>query len=205
MNYYFWVLFFLILSTNAWAQNRTRGVDFRMQLVSGTLDFTSISDVQRKFNGLGSELSTHDYLYEKGRWRSTGFISSRVMSFVGQEVQEGETDDLQIFTIAPGLEFGYGPFYIQAAYQMMNVNAYYISSASLGKRFTLNGMSYSAGMNFRFGHLGLGLGAAQVNLPVSPEKMGITNASVYKELSYSFNLIYYIGVPPRKFFSELFR
>lgn len=186
------------------ATSPTRGVDFRMQINRGTLEYTSISGVPRKFDGLGSELQTHLYLVEKGSLRSTFFMASRVMSWTGRDVLQGETDDLQTFSVAPGIELCYGPFYVQGAYQAINVNNYWISSFSFGKQYSLNGVSAAGGINYRFGHLGIGLGVTQLNMTVPGDKIGLSTDSEYKETSYSLNFVYYIGTPPLKFFKELF-
>lgn len=201
---------FLIFSSISFAQSSgggkspTRGIDFRMQINKGLLEYTSISGVPRTFDGIGSELQTHIYLIERNYFRSTFFMSSRVMSYTGRDVLEGETDDLQTFSIAPGIELCYGIFYIQAAYQAINVNNYWISSFSSGKQYGLNSMSTAGGINYRFGHLGIGLGVTQVNMTVPKDKLGLSEDSEYKEISYSLNFIYYIGTPPLKFFKELF-
>lgn len=186
---------------------RTRGVDFRMQLNSGTLDFTGISGVQRVFSGFGSELSAHFYLIEKTRFRANLFLSTRVMSYTGTEVLEGETDDLQVFTVAPGLELSYGILHLQVGYQSMNVNSYFISSFSQGRAYSLMGPMAGAHLNFRMGNLGLGLGATQSTIAVDPTKLGLAadQQSQWKELTYSLNVIYFIGSRPKKFFRQLFK
>ncbi len=212
------ILLFMAVSMTAQAQSppsgggggsgpKPRGVDFRMQINSGTLDFTGISGVQRTFSGFGSELSSHIYLFERGRFRSNVFIASRVMSYTGQGVVEGETDDLQVFTVTPGLEFSYGMLHLQAGYQTMNVNSYYVSSFSQGKTFALAAPVVAAHLNFRLGHLGLGVGVTQSSFAVDPLKLGLAEGtkSQWSEMSYSFNFIYFIGTPPRRFFPELFK
>lgn len=184
-----------------------RGVDFRMQINTGTLDFRGISNIQRTFNGFGSELSSHLYMFERGRLRSNFFVASRVMSYTGQNVQAGETDDLQVFTVTPGLEVSYGMIHLQAGYQFMNVNSYFVSSASSGKSFAVTAPVVAGHLNFRMGHLGLGVGITQVDFAMDPEKLGLPagTQSQWKEVSYSFNLIYFIGSPPSKFFPQLFK
>jgi hypothetical protein len=181
-----------------------RGVDFRMQLASGKLDFTSVSGVKRKFIGVGSELQTSLYLLELTRFRANIFIASRVMTWTGQNVLDAEYDDLQTFSVAPGLELHYGPLFIKSAAQRINVNAYNISSTSIGKQFIIEGPCYSGGINYRFGSLGLGLQYSKMNVSVPGERLGLAQPSQYLEDSYSFNFIYYIGESPGKFFGDLF-
>ena len=62
-------------------------------------------------------------------------------------------------------------------------------------------------LNFRMGHLGLGIGATQTNFSVDPAKLGLAadKNCQWNELTYSLNLIYFIGTPPGKFFPELFK
>lgn len=180
-----------------------RGIDFRMQFDTGTLDFTNISGIKRKFSGVGSELQTSVYLIEKGWFRTSVFIGSRVMSWSGQNVQLGEYDDIQTFAVSPGLEIGLGPFFIQAASQKMNANSYYISSTSLGKQFNISGQSIAAGINYKFNHLGLGLGVTKMNFAIPGELLDLSSPSQYSELSYSLNLIYYMGITPGTFFHGL--
>ncbi|PWU15667.1 MAG: hypothetical protein C5B49_11495 [Bdellovibrio sp.] len=182
-----------------------RGIDFRVQITKGSLDFTSISGLKRSYTGIGSELATHVYILDSGAFRSTVFMSSRVMSYTGQNLAAGEADDLQIFTLAPGAEIDLGPLYVQAAYQMMNVNSYVISATSLYKRYTATGPSFSGGINFRLGHLGVGFGVTSINIPVSGDKLGLPTDSVHSELSYSVNFVYYMGVPLGRFVKELFK
>jgi hypothetical protein len=203
----FWIFFFLTFSTSfalAQRSNGDRGVDFRMQFVSGNLDFTNISGIPRKFNGAGSELQTSLYLMEKTRFRANLFISSRVMTWAGQDVVDEEYDDLQTFSVAPGFELQYGPFYVQAAGQRVNANAYFISATSKGKQLIIEGPSLAGGFNYRFGHLGIGLGYTRLRFNVPGERLGLSEPSLYSEQSYSVNLIYYIGVTPKKFFRDLF-
>lgn len=185
----------------------TRGVDFRMQLNSGVLDFTGISGIQRKFKGFGSELSAHFYVVENTRFRTNLFLSTRVMSYTGEGVAEGETDDLQLFTVAPGLEIAYGMLHLSAAYQAMNVNSYFVSSFSSGRTFAMSAPVVSAHLNFRMGHLGLGIGASQSKFSMDPSKLGLAadRTSTWDETFYSLNVIYFIGSPPGKFFKELFK
>lgn len=199
------VLLFLSIATWAQSSGGTRGVDFRMQFVSGKLDFTSISGVKRPFEGIGSELQTSLYLIERNRFRTSLFISSRVMTWTGKNVVESEFDDLQTFSVAPGIELHYGPFYLQASSQSINANAYYISSTSKGKQFTINAPCLSYGLNWKFGALGIGIGASSANANVPASQLNLNTSSKYEEKSYSFNLVYYIGGTPGKFFSGLFK
>lgn len=206
MNWLAFAILTLCFGTQAIARTvKVRGVDFRMQINNGTLDFTTVSDTRRTLSGFGSELSSHIYWLERGRWRSTVSISSRVMSYTSTNILVGETDDLQVFTVAPGLELGYGIFFVQAGYHMMNVNNYVVSTSSKGATYAFSAMSTSAGINIRLGHLGLGLSATRIGASVDAEKLGIPAASQWNETSYSFNLIYYIGVPTKKFFKELLK
>lgn len=194
-----------LLTQVIWAQSSpTKGVDFRMQFVSGKLNFTSISAVPRTFEGLGSELQTNIYLFEKNYFRTSLLISSRVMTWTGKDVLAGENDDIQSFSVAPGIELQYGIFYLQGSLQHTNANAYSISSASKGKQFTINGPCLGAGINYRFGSLGMGIGYSKVDTKVSGSDLGLLSDSKYSDTSYSFNLIYYIGGTPGKFFSSLF-
>jgi hypothetical protein len=209
MKYFLFILQLGFLSSLALAEeggaSGLRSVDFRVQLNQGTLNFTSISGQARVFEGVGSELASHIYLIESTRFRTSLFISSRIMSYTGKSLRQGEVDDLQTFSVAPGLELSYGIFYVQAAYQSMNVNNYWISSTSIGKRYDISGMSTAAGINYKMGHLGIGLGATTMTIPVDGEKLGIATSSSYQEVSYSFNLTYYIGTPLNRFFPGLFR
>lgn len=199
---------FLFIPQLSFAQlAKVRGVDFRMQMNFGTLDFLGVSGTQRTFSGFGSELSSHLYLFEKGRWRSNFFVASRVMSYTGQGVLGSETDDLQIFTVSPAFELSYGIIHLQAGYQFMNVNSYYVSAFSTGKSFAVSSPVLGAHLNFRLGNLGLGIGATKVNLAVDPVTLGLpasTNCQ-WNEISYSINFIYFIGLPPSKFFPALFK
>lgn len=201
------VLILSILPMETWAEGSgsTRGVDFRMQFVSGKLDFTSISGVKRPFEGIGSELQTSLYLIERNRLRTSIFISSRVMTWTGKNVVDSEFDDIQTFSVAPGLELHYGPLYVQASSQRANANAYYISSTSKGKQFTINAPCLAYGFNWKFGALGIGLGYSTINTTVSGSELNLNSSSKYIEKSYSFNLVYYIGGTPGKFFGGLFK
>lgn len=204
----FYLLVFLVnfLTPTIWAQNSpTKGVDFRMQFVSGKLNFTSISGISRNFEGIGSELQTNIYLFEKNYFRTSLLISSRVMTWTGKDVVEGEYDDIQSFAVAPGLELQYGAFYLQGSLQRINANAYNISSTSKGQQFTINGPTIGAGINYRFGTLGMGLGYSKTDTKVAGKDLGLDTDSKYSDTSYSFNLIYYIGGTPGKFFSSLFK
>jgi hypothetical protein len=205
---FLYVIFILIMfQKESWAQSSggTRGVDFRMQFVSGKLDFTSISGIKRPFDGIGSELQTSLYLIERNRLRTSIFISSRVMTWTGKNVVDSEFDDIQTFSVAPGLELHYGPLYIQASSQRVNANAYYISSSSKGKQFTINAPCLAYGFNWKFGALGIGLGYSTTNATVSGSELNLNSSSKYIEKSYSFNLVYYIGGTPGKFFGGLFK
>lgn len=197
-------IFSILVTQSVVAAESVRGIDFRMQFISGKLDFTSISGIPRKFNGIGSELQTSLYLLETNYFRTAMMISSRVMTWVGQGVLDEEYDDIQTFSVAPGLELQLGPLYLQATSQRMNANAYYISSASKGKPFIIEGSSVSGGLNFKFGNLGLGLGVRKMNFSVPGSRMDLSTPSQYIEESYSLNLIYYIGLPPGRFFRNLF-
>jgi hypothetical protein len=198
----FWLFAPQVLAQNA---GGARGVDFRMQFVSGNLDFTSVSGVKRKFSGFGSELQTSLYLVEKTRFRTSIFISSRVMTWTGLDVLEAEYDDVQTFSVAPGLELHYGPLFLQASSTRMNANAYNISSTSKGKQLIIEGPCVSAGFNWKFGSLGIGIGASQMSLNVPGARLGLSEDSKYVENSYSLNLIYYMGMTPRRFFNGLFK
>ena len=195
------------ISNWGWGQNAggTKGVDFRMQFVSGKLNFTGISGVNRDYDGIGSELQTNLYLMERNRFRMSLLIASRVMTWVGKNVADGEYDDIQAFSVAPGLELQYGALYLQGTMQRSNVSAYNISSTSKGKQFTITGPCLGAGINYKFGSLGIGLGYSKVNTKVSGNDLGLASDSQYTDQSYSFNLIYYIGGTPGKFFSTLFK
>lgn len=205
------LLFFLGIQVHAQSGGargaKIRGVDFRMQINSGALNFTGISGVQRDFSGFGSQLSSHMYLFESGRFRSNLFFSTRVMSYTGKDVLAGETDDLQIFTLAPGLEISYGLLHLQAAYQSVNVNSYFVSSFSSGRSYAVTSPLLSAHLNFRLGNLGLGIGATHANFSVDPTLLGLasTRTSQWNETTYSFNMIYFIGLPPGRFFRALFK
>lgn len=200
-----YLLFCIVTSQCVLAKDvENRGIDFRVQLNKGTLNFTSISDVQRTSSGNGSELATHLYLFEGSSFRSSVFLSSRVMSYTGQDTVEGQVDDLQVFTFAPGLELSYGSFFLQSNYQTLNVNNYWISSASRSKQYTLTGIGWATGFQYKFGHLGVGIGYSSLNIPVPASKLGTSQDSMYKENIISLNIIYYMGISPRKFFKELF-
>jgi hypothetical protein len=203
----FWLNSFLlssIASSQEGGAKAHRGIDFRMQFNTGKVNFTNISGIKRDFNGVGSELQTSLYLTEWKYFRSSLFISSRVMSWTGKDTQPGENDDMQTFSVAPGFEMQSGPFFIQTASQNINANSYFISSSSLGKQFKMNGNSLAVGFNYRFGHLGLGFGVTKMDFSVPGETLGINSESRYIEQSYSLNLVYYIGVPPLLFFRQLF-
>jgi hypothetical protein len=196
----------LMLSQISFGQSTgTKGVDFRMQFVSGKLDFTSISGTKRNFEGIGSELQTNLYLLERNRFRASFMIASRVMTWIGKDVLEGEYDDIQSFSVAPGFELQYGALYLQGSIQRTNANAYNISSTSKGKQFTINGPCLGAGINYKFGSLGMGFGYTKVDTTVSGKDLGLSADSKYSDTSYSFNLIYYIGGTPGKFFNTLFK
>lgn len=184
------IISILLLSQLGLAQSTsTKGVDFRMQFVSGKLDFTSISGIRRNFDGIGSELQTNLYLVESNRFRVSMMIASRVMTWVGKDVLDGEYDDVQSFSVAPGFELQYGALYLQGSYQRTNANAYNISSTSKGKQFTINGPCLGAGVNYKFGSLGMGLGYTKVDTKVSGSDLGLSTDSKYTDISYSFNLI----------------
>lgn len=196
----------ILFSQSIHAQaDEVRGVDFRMQFISGNLDFTSVSGIHREFNGMGSELQTSLYLLEKKYFRASIFISSRVMTWVGQEVLEAEYDDIQTFSVAPGLELHFGPLYVQASSARMNASAYNISATSKGKQLIIEGPAVASGFNWKFGSLGLGVGYTQMNFAVPGDRLSLNTPSQYIEKSYSFNLIYYMGLPPGRFFSKLFK
>ncbi len=176
-----------------------------MQFVTGTLDFTSISGVNRQFKGVGSELQTSLYLIEGRFFRMNLFIASRVMTWAGQNVVESEYDDIQSFSVAPGLEVHLGPLSVRAATQRINANAYFISSSSMGKQITMDAPHLGADLNFKFGSLGVGIGTVQSQFKVSGEKLGLASDSIYKEQTYSINLIYYMNMTPGRFFKGLFK
>lgn len=176
-----------------------------MQFVSGKLDFTSISGIQRQFEGIGSELQTSIYLVEKKYFRASLFISSRVMTWVGQNTQLAEYDDLQTFSVAPGLELHFGPLFVQGSSSRMNGTAYNISATSKGQQLVIEGPTTAAGFNWKFGSLGLGVAYTQMNFKVPAATVGLSSDSVYTEKSTSFNVIYYMNTPPGKFFQKLFK
>lgn len=183
-----------------------RGVDFRFQYVTGNLDFTSISGVPRQFKGNGTELQASFYLFEKrNKFRGNLFISSKIMNWVGQDTVAAEYDDLQTFSVAPGLEFQYGAFHIGVSAPHTNANAYYISSTSKGKQFGMDGIALSTGLSWRFGSLGVGLNYSTMNANIDASQLGISTDSTYKESSYGVSLIYYMGILPSKFFIGLFK
>ncbi len=199
-------IFLIFQSFQVMAQSQElRGVDFRMQFVSGNLDFTSVSGVRREFDGIGSELQTSLYLLEKNKFRVSMFISSRVMTWVGQDVVAAEYDDIQSFSVAPGLELHFGPLFIQGSSSRMNATAYNISATSKGKQLIIEGPTIAGGFNWKFGNLGLGVGLTQMNFAVPGDSLGLSTPSQYIEKSYSVNLIYYMGIPPGRFFQKLFR
>jgi len=203
---FYFIAITIILSSFSYGQSSsTKGVDFRMQFVSGKLDFTSISGIRNDFEGIGSELQTNIYLMEKNYFRASFLISSRVMTWVGKNVVEGEYDDIQSFSVAPGFELQYGALYLQGSYQKTNANAYNISATSKGKQFTISAPCLGAGINYKFGSLGMGFGYSKVSAQVSGKDLGLSEDSKYSDTSYSFNLIYYIGGTPGKFFSTLFK
>lgn len=191
--------------SSAASDHPVRGVDFRMQLVSGHLNFTNISGIQRDFSGIGSELQTSLYFFEAGKLQSGLFLSTRVMTWTGLDLQPGEYDDMQTFSVAPGIEIDWGSFYFQRALQNIEANSYYISSYSSGLQFSMQGSSTSFGFNYRFNHLGIGIGYTLTDFIVPGERLDLTTESRYTEKSYSLNIIYYIGVKPSKFYRELFK
>jgi hypothetical protein len=154
---------------------------------------------------MGSELQTSLYFFEAGQLQSGFFLSTRVMTWTGLGVELGEYDDMQTFSVAPGIEIDWGSFYIQRAVQNIEANSYYISSTSLGQQFTMQGSSTSFGFNYRFNHLGFGIGYCEMDFLVPGERLDLTQESRYIEKSISLNVIYYIGVKPGKFYRELFR
>lgn len=58
----FVALFFLFFYQTG---NAIDGVDLRLGIVNGSLDFTSVSGIQRNYRGIGSELGILLPLYEK--------------------------------------------------------------------------------------------------------------------------------------------
>lgn len=182
-----------------------RGIDFRFQYVTAGLDFTSISGVPRQFKGSGTELQASFYLLEKNKFRTNFFITSKTMNWVGQDTVDAEYDDLQTFSVAPGLEVQYGPLHIGVSAHHTNANAYYISSTSKGKQFGMDGIALSAGLSWRIASLGVGINYSMMNANISASKLGNSTDSVYKENSYGISLIYYMGMLPSKFFKGLFK
>ncbi len=182
----------------------TRGIDFRLQFITGSLEFTSISGVKRPFEGIGSELQSSIYIFENEKFKTLFLIASRVMTWTGKNVVEAEYDDLQTFSVAPGVELQYGNLYFQANTQRMNANAYNISATSKGKQFLIEGPCFGFGYNYQFGNLGIGFGVKSININVPGESTGLSSPSPYKETSYSLNFVYYMGVTPSRFFGKLF-
>lgn len=182
-----------------------KGVDFRLEFLSGDLNFTSVSGVARDFKGIGSELQVSLYLVEKGRFSLSTVIASRIMSWVGQDVLDGEYDDITSFGVAPGLEFAYGPLYLQTTYSRINASAYSISSASKGTQLVIEGPSFTGGLAWRFSSLALGVSGSYLKTVVPGEKLNLSQDSTYIDTSVAFNFIYYMKMPPSRFFKGLFK
>lgn len=206
MKYIFALVFSLFCAKGSAAGKSVRGVDFRMQLNSSTLNYTGISGIPRTFFGFGAELASHLYFLDQKRWRGTAFFSTRLTNYTGQNMLAGERDDVQAFTLAPGIEIGYGPLYLQGSYRFIKMNSYFVSTNSADRTVEIVTPGLATGLNFRLGHLGIGLGASWIKAPVSAEKRGLPGdeASTFDDLTYSLNLIYYISKPPKKFIKELF-
>lgn len=198
-------LLFGLLWSKVGHADSTRGVDFRMQLISGTLNFTSISGVKRDFRGLGSELQASLYLIEHDTLRMNIFLAPRIMTWEGLGVPDQNYDDLQSMTLSSGLEFHYGPLFLQGAYGRTSAMAYYISDASKAKRFTFDSPSLAGGFNWRFENLGLGFGYTFRTAKIDKDRLDLTEASQYTEKCYYLNFIYYMSTPPARFFKRLFK
>ncbi len=194
----------LLWFENGYADS-TRGIDFRLQFFSGALNFTSISGVKRDFRGIGSELQASLYLFEHDKLRMNIFLAPRIMSWEGLGVAESDYDDLQGFTLSSGLEFHYGPFFLQGAYGRTSAMAYFIADASKAKRFTFDSPSLAGGFNWRFANLGIGAGYTLRKAQIEKDSLDLTEASQYVETCYSLNFIYYMSTPPGRFFKKLFR
>lgn len=201
-----WLIFIIFFGAHQKLKaGELRGVDFRFQYVTGVLDFTSISGIPRQFTGTGTELQASIYVFEKNKFRTSIFIASKIINWVGQDVVSAEYDDVQMFSVSPGLEFQYGVFYVAASSSHTNANAYYISSTSKGAQFAMDGLSLSGGLSWKFGNFGMGLTYTSVNSTVSGSQLGLNSDSSYLENSYGFNLIYYMGMKPSKFFKNLWK
>lgn len=207
MIFYFLLIIILQIPSISWAASTAlrKGVDFRLHFLGGNLDFTSVSNVPRTFKGTGSELQSHFYLYEKNAFSTSFFLSSRIMSWAGQGVVDEEYDDLNTFSVSPGLEFALGPLYLQVNYTRINGTAYNISSTSIGKQIVLGGPMASAGFVWRIGTLAFSIGGSYMSTVVPADVLGIHQDSTFVDLSYSFSLIYYMKMPPSRFFSNLVR
>ncbi len=207
MKIIFLISFLWTLSTRSWAdETNIRGVDLRLQFVSGNLQFTSISGIDRKFSGKGSEMIGSFYLLEYKSFRSVLFLSSRLMTWTGLELAPGENDDFQTISVGPGLEFQFGPVFVRASPQTISANAYFISTNSFGRQFSMSGTSYAIGFNHQFKKIGLGLSMSTLDMTVPGSSLNLSadTQSKYSEKSFSLNIIYFFGLPPKAFFKELF-
>lgn len=172
---------------------------------SGLLDFTTISGIKRSLDGFGSEMAAHVYLIENGRWRSSVFLSSRVLNYTSRNLPSGEADDLQAFSIAPGLEASYGWLYVQVAYQNYTINNYLIGATALGTNYAFPAVSIGGGLNVQLGRLSIGLGLSSTRASVSGESLKLSASSDWNEVVYSLNFVYSLATPFNKFVSSLFK
>lgn len=203
-------IFFIVLWSPfifclAQGKGSIKGVDFRLHFISGNLDFTSVSSVPRTFKGIGSELQTGLYIFERKYFTTNLFMSSRVMSWAGQDVAEEEYDDLATFSLAPGIEFALGPAFLQLNYTRINGTAYNIAASSKGKQIVIEGPMATAGFMWRFGALALGLSASYMNTKVPGAVLDLSTDSNYIDSSVSFSFIYFHKVPPSRFFKGLMK
>lgn len=181
-----------------------RGIDVRVQLERATLKMAGLSGVATEYSGYGTAVSGHVYVLEKSHWRINAFLSSRVTSFKSSDLPGGEKEGLQYQALGPGLEISYGGFYLQGLYHWAMMDAYYVSSAALSKTLNFAGPSAAAGYNHRFKRLGLGVGVAQAQVPIAAGEAGDGIARRFDALTFSVNLVYYLGSPPMQFWGDLF-
>lgn len=130
------------------------------------------------------------------------------MSWTANGLSSNQYDDIQAFSLSPGIEFKYRYFFIQVLQQSMSVNNYYVSEgASKGAQFSMIGPFATAGFTFRMANLGIGASYTLMNYKVTPNKLDLASSSAdsdYVEKSYSINFVYYFGVKSGKFLKNLF-
>lgn len=184
------------------------GVNFTMAIQTGSLNFTSLSGIQRDYAGYGTDFNFSFPIYEIERRRLSTIFSSGFMSWTKTGLGQGQFDELYTLRLGPGLEYKWGPLVLQAIYRGVQISNYsYNGVDTKSTRVFAAGASFNGGLNFRFANLGIGLQYSVFDCTVSASKLDFaagTPDSKYSESTMGLTLIYYFGMPAKRFFNTLF-